>query len=71
MRNDTLVRMEGMSALVERLGMVDAERFVALMNRESFDYTEWRRNCFEGVDVRELSRMAMASKEDGGNPDLS
>ena len=71
MRNDTLVRMEGMSALVERLGMVDAERFVALMNRESFDYTEWRRNRFEGVDVRELSRMAMASKEDGGNPDLS
>ena len=51
--------------------MVDAERFVALMNRESFDYTEWRRNRFEGVDVRELSRMAMASKEDGGNPDLS
>ena len=71
MRNDTLVRMEGMSALVERLGMVDAERFVALMNRESFDYTGWRRNRFEGVDVRELSRMAMASKEDGGNPDLS
>lgn len=71
MRNDTLVRMEGMSALVERLGMVDAERFVALMNRESFDYTEWRRNRFEGVDVRELSRMGMASKEDGGNPDLS
>ena len=70
MRNDTLVRMEGMDALIERLGMVDAERFVALMNREPFDYTEWRRDRFEGMDVRELSRIAMAAKEDGGDSGL-
>ena len=67
MRNDALVRMEGVDALIERLGMVDAERFVALMNRESFDYTEWRRDRFEGVDVRELSRLAIAARGDGGD----
>ena len=67
MRNGTLVRIEGMDALIERLGMVDAERFVALMNRESFDYTEWRRDRFEGVDVRELSRLAIAARGDGGD----
>jgi len=28
-RTETLIRMEGMNALLEKLGKVDAERFVA------------------------------------------
>ena len=43
-RTDTIVRHEGMNILIKHLGPVDAERFIALMNREPFDYTEWRRN---------------------------
>ena len=30
---------EGMNVLLENLGAVDAERFIALMNKEPFDYT--------------------------------
>ena len=56
---DTLLRREGMTILKERLGLVEAERFIALMNREPFDYTEWRRDMFEGMSVREISRLAM------------
>ena len=26
---------------------------------EPFDYTEWQRNLFEGMSVRELSKKAM------------
>ncbi|MDR3075931.1 MAG: hypothetical protein LBU26_01420 [Synergistaceae bacterium] len=56
---DATLRREGMKVLQERFGLVEAERFVALMNRESFDYTEWRRDLFDGMSVREISRMAM------------
>jgi hypothetical protein len=58
-RTDTLVKVEGMKILSESLGLVDAERFVALMSHEPFDYTEWRQNLKEEDNVKELSRLAM------------
>jgi hypothetical protein len=51
MRTDTVLRCDGMKALVEQLGIVEAERFVALIQREPFDYTEWRQNLFEDVSL--------------------
>ena len=60
MKTDTVLKVEGMKILGDYLGLVDAERFVAIMAREPFDYTEWRQNLEEGVtNVRELSRKAM------------
>jgi hypothetical protein len=54
-----VLKVEGMKILSENLGLVDAERFVALMSREPFDYTEWRQNLPEEANVRELSKLAM------------
>ena len=48
MRTDTELRCDGMKALAQLLGIVEAERFVALIQREPFDYTEWRQGLFEG-----------------------
>lgn len=59
MRNDTLVRTEGMKLLLEGLGKVDAERFISLIIKEPFDYTKWQRDLFDGINVRELSKDAM------------
>lgn len=60
MRTDSVVRIEGMSALHEKLGKVDAERFVALIIREPFDYSIWRDNLNdENISLRELSSQAM------------
>ena len=59
MRNDTLVRTEGMKLLLEGLGKVDAERFISLIIKVPFDYTKWQRDLFDGVNVRELSKDAM------------
>ncbi len=56
---DSIVLNTGMNALVDKLGLVDAERFVALMNRNRFDYTEWRQGLPEDMTVEELSRAAM------------
>ena len=62
MRTDSVVRVEGMSALLEKLGKVDAERFVSLIIREPFDYTAWRENLNdENISLRELSKQAMDS----------
>ncbi len=34
MRSDTTIKHEGFNALKERLGVVDMERFIVLINRE-------------------------------------
>ena len=61
MRTDSTIRVEGMNALRERLGKVDSERFIMLLLREPFDYTEWRRSLNEeNISLRELSSRAMA-----------
>lgn len=59
MKMDTVLRQEGMDALIEKLGKVDAERFISLIIKEPFDYTKWQENLFEGITVRELSEKAM------------
>lgn len=59
MKTDTALRSEGMNILLNSLGHVDAERFISLIIREPFDYTEWRRNNLEDEDIRSLSRKAM------------
>ena len=43
-----------MDILVDQVGPVEAERFVYVLNRENFDYTEWQRNLFEGETVDSL-----------------
>lgn len=60
MKTDTIVKQEGMDALISKLGYVDAERFIVLITREPFDYTKWRnQNLDEPLSVRQLSRKAM------------
>ena len=59
----------GMKVLIEQLGNVNAERFVSILLREPFDYTEWRHNnlCM-GMTVEEISKEAMEiyKKENSG-----
>jgi hypothetical protein len=62
MRTDSIVRTEGMNILFEKLGKVDAERFISLIIREPFDYTAWRETLNnENISLRELSRQAIES----------
>ena len=56
---DTEIRMKGMQVLVNALGEVHAEKFITLILREPFNYTEWQRNLWNDKSVEEISRMAM------------
>jgi len=58
--NDSVLMKTGMQVLIEQLGNVYAEKFISLVLREPFDYTEWRRNnLFRGMTVEEISKNAM------------
>ncbi|ETX03165.1 MAG: hypothetical protein ETSY2_34015 [Candidatus Entotheonella gemina] len=67
MSTDTEVRVRGLRALVETLGPVDAERFITLILREPFDYTQWQRHLWTDKSVEELSQAAMAMRSDPPN----
>ena len=58
MRNDTLIRQEGMRALSEKLGLAEAERFIALVIREKFDYTKWQEGLYNDMSLEELGQKA-------------
>lgn len=59
-KTDTVVKQEGMNALLGKLGMVDAERFISLILREPFDYTKWSENLFDDMSVEWLAEKANA-----------
>ncbi len=58
MKSDTQIKREGFEILSRVLGMVDMERFIALVNREKFNYTQWRQNLFDGMSIKEISAAA-------------
>ena len=70
MSTDTEVRLRGLRALVETLGPVDAERFITLILREPFDYTQWQRHLWAEKSVDELSQAAMAMRSASPNKAL-
>ncbi|MDR2542823.1 MAG: hypothetical protein LBC80_05160 [Treponema sp.] len=59
MHAEMALRNEGMRVLINKLGNVEAERFISLIIREPFDYTEWQRGLFDNMSVKELSNIAM------------
>jgi hypothetical protein len=58
MKTDTLLRNEGMEILSKNLGLVEAERFIMLIQKEPFDYTKWQESLFENMTVEEISKNA-------------
>ena len=58
MKTDTLIKNEGMEILSRYLGLVEAERFIMLIQREPFDYTKWQENLFEDMTIEELAKKA-------------
>jgi hypothetical protein len=59
MKTDTMIRNEGTQVLLTGLGMVEAERFIMLIQQEPFDYTKWQENLFEDMSIEDISRKAV------------
>jgi len=72
MLTDTVLRDSGMKILKEKLGLMEAERFITLILREPFDYTKWRQKNFvekfENMSIEEVSKLAMQSYQTKASP---
>lgn len=53
----------GIHCLLEKLGVVETERFIAMINREKFDYTKWQRERFDDMSSDEFNSAAVAYSE--------
>ena len=58
MYTDTVLKSEGMRILAEQLGIIEAERFIILMMREPFNYTEWQRNLYGNMALDDFLKNA-------------
>jgi len=63
MRSNTVLRDDGMRILAEQLGLVEAERFIALLRREPFDYTKWRQGLYEDVPLNDFLKNAQKYRD--------
>jgi len=60
MITDTEIRVKGVQVLAQYLGDVEAERFIALIQREPFDYTKWRQELDEEISIEDISHRALS-----------
>ena len=62
---------EGMERLIDALGIVEAERFISLVTRERFDYTEWQREAFADMSLEDIRREALSYQRVADSPVIS
>ncbi|MBF0411001.1 MAG: DEAD/DEAH box helicase family protein [Candidatus Riflebacteria bacterium] len=62
-KSDTMIKSEGMKTLRNTLGLVDAEKFIMLIKREPFDYTEWQSHLWEDKSIDDLFNAAKNNKQ--------
>ena len=62
--NDYELCDKGLGVLSQALGVVDAERFIMLMNQGAEDYTEWRRtHLYQDETLDSLAEKARSVGE--------
>jgi hypothetical protein len=59
MKPELVLRSEAMTILIEKLGIVDAERFINSIKRDKFNYTEWRKDLLKDKTFDEIFNMAV------------
>lgn len=60
--SDSALSAHCMDVLVQKVGLLETERFIAHLSRESADYTKWRQDQFEDLTLDDL---AHATRESG------
>ena len=63
MTTDTVLKRRGSDVLSETLGLVDAERFISLILREPFDYTEQQRDLYKDISLDDFYRNVKDFRE--------
>ena len=58
MLTDTEIKRKGVRILIEKLGAVDAEKFISLINKEPFDYIQWQSTLWSDQTIEQVSEKA-------------
>ena len=59
MLTDTEIKKKGLKILIENLGDLEAEKFIGLIIKEPFDYTQWQSTLWNDQTVKKVSEKAM------------
>ena len=59
MYNTAAILNDGVTCLVEKLGVIETEIFISQIIREPFNYTEWQRKHYENFSIAELNAQAV------------
>ena len=59
MLTDTEIKKKGLKILFENLGDLEAEKFISLIIKEPFDYTQWQSTLWNDQTVKNVSEKAM------------
>jgi hypothetical protein len=43
---------------IKDLGLIETERFIMLIQKETFDYTKWQENLFADMTIEEIYNNA-------------
>ena len=65
MLTDIEIRKKGLKILIDALGNVNAEKFISLIIKEPFDYTEWQSTLWNDQSVNQISESAMHYRKAG------
>jgi len=66
-RTDNVLRLDAMDALIKNLGAVDTERFICMIKRDTFDYTEWQQNLWNDKSIEEIHASATEHEKNINN----
>ena len=58
MKADKIILQEGMNVLINKLGIVDAEKFISLILKENFNYTQWQNQLWNTKTIEEIHNEA-------------
>jgi hypothetical protein len=58
MKSEDVLRLEIMKSLIKNFGLADAERFIDIIKRDEFDYTEWQKDLWKDKTATEIHNEA-------------
>lgn len=58
-KTDSELLITGMNLLTKGMGVIEAERFIAMIIHEKSDYTKWQREYFDAKTPEELMSEAI------------
>ena len=57
-KSENALRLAGIKLLIDKLGIVNAERFIHCLKKDHFDYTEWQRTLWKEKSIVDIHNDA-------------